>query len=55
MYEVTADEAGETQEKLRKTFAELQIDDIKSPSGWISNMVRDQETPDESINQALSE
>lgn len=39
IYEVTAEEAGETQEKLRKTFAELQIDDIKSPSGWISNMV----------------
>lgn len=39
VYEVTADLAGETQEKLRKTFAELEIDDIKSPSGWISNMV----------------
>lgn len=37
VYEVTADE---TQDKLRKTFAELEIDDIKSPStGWISNMV----------------
>lgn len=40
IYEVTAEDAGETQEKLRKTFAELEIDDIKSPSGWISNMVQ---------------
>lgn len=40
VYEVTAaDEVSATQEKLRKTFAELNIDDIKSPTGWISNMV----------------
>ncbi|GAB0089256.1 uncharacterized protein DMENIID0001_037730 [Sergentomyia squamirostris] len=28
------------RDKLQKTFAELQIDDIKSGSGWISNMMR---------------
>lgn len=38
-YDVTADGARETQEMLRKTFAELDIDEIRSPSGWISNMV----------------
>lgn len=40
IYNVTAEKADEAQEKLRMTFAELNMDDIKSSNGWISNMVQ---------------
>lgn len=36
VYEVTS----ETQEKLRKTFAELEIEDIKDKGKWISIVSR---------------
>lgn len=42
IYEVTAEK--DLQEKMQKTFAELEIGDIKSPTGWISNMVSQRET-----------
>lgn len=43
IYEVN-DKASETQEKMQRTFAELEIGDIKTPTGWISNMVSQRET-----------
>lgn len=41
VYEIV-DNVEHDKEKLKKTFAELRIDDIKgSGNGWITNMVRD--------------
>uniref|UniRef100_A0A1B0DJW6 TBC1 domain family member 15 n=1 Tax=Phlebotomus papatasi TaxID=29031 RepID=A0A1B0DJW6_PHLPP len=41
VYDVVEDHnRPQDRDKLQKTFAELQIDDIKSGSGWISNMMR---------------